>query len=453
VRKAYLIMFVGGLLLVGVGRAVAETGDELQARLDACNSGVISVPEGRVDLAQVLRVPRNDMVIHGYGSLMQTKTDAPVMVLENLSGVRLEGLTLTRPADLELATAPGLLLINCRDITIQNLRVVGQHGRDAAVEMRNCQDCTLRGCEIRDYKCVGVDDRTENDLYGYAFRCIDGTGILLRDSAGIQLQGNRIVEIRLLPTKEMKEKHQLGKLTEGKKPSKPGGRLAGGVFERGGVNNWHQGSAIVVTAPETTRHIQITDNYIENCAQGIDIHADFVTCANNTVKNGMMGVKATHGARNLIISGNMLTGIDLWGILLNPGAISHPATAEKEPNVDGGTVISGNVITDYGRGHEYWNWGGASDEAGGSYAIALYDGQLPENPPLRDVVVQGNVVYDSERDLPGPPKPRYRYALFVGSWHGDGADSPNMPQDLVITGNRFHPGRLGVSNYPPAANQ
>ena len=91
-------------------------------------------------------------------------------------------------------------------------------------------------------------------------------------------------------------------------------------------------------------------------AQGIDLHSDYVVCSNNVVDHGMMGIKATHGCRNLIISGNMLTHIDLWGILLNPGAGSHRAESAKDDkpprpaNVDGGTIISGNIIADYADG-------------------------------------------------------------------------------------------------------
>ena len=80
----------------------------------------------------------------------------------------------------------------------------------------------------------------------------------------------------------------------------------------------------------------------------------------------MMGIKATHGCRHLIISNNLLTHIDLWGILLNPGAASHAAGAAapdqpvRAENGDGGTIIANNIITNFGYGHEWWNWVGAA---------------------------------------------------------------------------------------------
>jgi hypothetical protein len=262
-----------------------------------------------------------------------------------------------------------------------------------------------------------------------------------------------------LPTRELKAKHRLGALTQGRHPTKAG-RLGVTAVLRGYVNNWHQGSAIVVTSPEKTRHTIIRGNTIENAAQGIDLHCDYVVCTGNVVNHGMMGIKATHGSRHLIISNNLLTHIDLWGILLNPGAASHRAEPARgnQParpaNVDGGTIVANNIITDYGYGHEYWNWGGASDDGGSSYAIAIYEGQLDSNPPLRAVLIQGNIVYDTGRDgviVDGKPKvlpPRYRYAVYVGGWDSRAERGPSSPKNIRFSNNLLHPGTQGVTNIP-----
>jgi hypothetical protein len=72
-------------------------------------------------------------------------------------------------------------------------------------------------------------------------------------------------------------------------------------------------------------------------------------------------------------------------------------------------------------------------------------GQKPENPPLTDVIIQGNVIYDTGRDqviVDGQPKvepPRYKYAVIVES-------SGNGPKGLHFSNNIFHPGAKGVSN-------
>jgi hypothetical protein len=70
--------------------------------------------------------------------------------------------------------------------------------------------------------------------------------------------------------------------------------------------------------------------------------------------------------------------------------------------------------------------------------------QLPENPVMADVIVQGNVVYDTGKDqvlvdgVPQTVPPRYEYAVFI-------APDPK-PQGIVFTNNVFHPGRGGISN-------
>lgn len=71
---------------------------------------------------------------------------------------------------------------------------------------------------------------------------------------------------------------------------------------------------------------------------------------------------------------------------------------------------------------------------------------MPENPPLRDVVVTGNVIYDNGRDKPivdGKPKlvsPRYNYAIYVEQ------NKQPIPEGVKIYGNICHPGSKGISN-------
>ena len=108
---------------------------------------------------------------------------------------------------------------------------------------------------------------------------------------------------------------------------------------------------------------------------------------------------------------------------------------------------SNNVITDYGEGDDYWRYGGAHDDRGSSYAIAFLSAQLSTNPPLRDILIQGNIVYDTMRDEPSqldseaPPKPKYRYAVYVENEAG----KPE-PRGIQFNNNVFHPGASGVGN-------
>jgi hypothetical protein len=191
----------------------------------------------------------------------------------------------------------------------------------------------------------------------------------------------------------------------------------------------------------------VTGNYIENAAQGIDIHADHVTCSFNTIDHAFVGIKCMHGSKNVIISNNNVSHNDLWGLIMMPGTASHPAkaatqdTPARPANFTAGNIIANNIFSDFGFGYEYFNW---EHSRGG--VISLESGQLPENPVMTDVLIQGNIVYDTGRDqilvdgVPTTIPPRYEYAVFI---------SPDPePTGLRFVDNLFHPGRGGVSNLP-----
>ena len=424
----------------------------IQAAIDAHPGRMVFVPDGDYTVSEKIRIAGEGGGLYGYGRILQSNPETAVLEIEHATGVRIEGITFSRAEGQEDAAAPGILLIDCRDTLLDGIRVRDCRAREAAIELRDCRNCTVRDSVVHNYKRIAIDDRTGPglNLYGYAFHCIDGTGIMVSRCVGTRIQDNRIVDDRLLPTRENKERYKLGSLTDGKYPSKEG-RLASDAFRTGYVNNWHQGSAIIVTGPKETHHSIVTGNYIENAAQGIDLHTDHANCSHNTIYRCMIGIKMTHGCRNLLVDGNLVTHADLWGILLNPGALSHyieAATGEqpaRPANVDAGTIVSNNIVSDYGYGNENWNWGAG-------YAIALYEGQLEENPPLRDILIAGNLVYDTGRDgflVDGDPevfKPRYRYALYVGPWGEPKKSNVPDPRDLHLSGNVFHPGLEGISN-------
>ncbi len=449
--------FIGLLVMVAAANCwgqqpSAASYTSLQEAIDANPGMVVFVPQAKYEISEPLYLTTDNSGLVGYGTIIQTDTDASIAVIRNANNVRIENLTFTRPEGAQDCDDSGIEITSSSNVLLKGLRLLDNRSQHPGINIEDSRDCRVVDSEVHNYKRVAIDDRTagKESLYGYAFVCIDGTGIVVRNSRNISLLSNRIVEEKLLPTEEIKDQHQLGALTEGKYPSNPG-ELGKNAVSTGYVSNWHQGSAIVVTGPEITRDIFISGNYIENCAQGIDLHCDYVRCTDNTMICGMMGIKMTHGSKHLVVANNLLTRIDLWGILYNPGAASHggvPATddaPEKPENDDGGSIIANNIITEYGYGNEYWNWGGASQDQSGSYAIAFYDGQLPENPPLSDVLVTGNMVYD-ESSGDESKAPRYRYAVFFGSWHSSENNSSNMPRNIKLHGNMFHPGSGGISN-------
>ena len=412
---------------------------------------MVEVPAGVHEIAEPLIFRTDGGGLYGVGTIVQTDPAQAVVRVDGAANVRIEGVTLSRPEGMQQSMESALRVENAKDLVVDGVRVLGNHSQSAAIRLDGCERAVIRDCEVRDYKTVGIDDRTTSPLYGYAFRCIDGAGIGVSNSVHTTIAGNRIIETRLLPTQELKAEHQLGTLCDGREPLKPG-ELARGVAERGYVDNWHQGSALVVTGPEQTRHTQIQGNLIVNAAQGIDMHCDYANVSGNVIDRCMIGIKGTHGCYGVVVSGNTVTGADLWGMIFNPGAGSHggepkEAGGEARPrNADAGLLIANNLIADYGHGNEYWNWGGREADAPSSYGIALMRGQLDTNPPLDRVLLTGNMVLAGGRETAADAAPRYRYAVYVESWENGERTHPTAALGVVFSGNQLDAGLLGVSN-------
>jgi len=324
---------------------------------------------------------------------------------------------------------------------VDNVRVTDNRSAAGTIFLERCIDSAVRNSTVLNYKRITVDDRTETPNYGYAFKAIDGTGILVTFGTGITVANNFVLDENIYPTEETKAKYDLGKLTDGKKPTNKGLLAPKGDY----ASNWHQGSAITVTSPEVTSHVLISGNVIRNAAQGIDMHADHLTCTNNVIDHAFIGLKCMHGSKNAIISNNNVSHMDLWGLVMMPGTIAHPAEAAKEgqeargPNFTSGNIIANNIFSDFGFGYEYFNWKDHKDGV-----ISLQSGQLKENPVMTDVLITGNIVYDTGKDQviengqPVTVGPRYEYAVRI-------ADNP-APQGLHFSNNLFQPGRSGIAN-------
>ena len=415
----------------------------LQESIDTNPGRLVEVPPGEVHIDQALRIGNPGSGLFGQGTIVQDNPDANILEIVGTADIRIEGITLKRPEGKQDTRHHAIHVRDSEQVELRGLRVVDNRSTAGTVYFEDCRSSSIRNSAVINYKRIGIDDRTASELYGYAFRVIDGTGILVTGSRDIAIQDNHVAERNIFPTKKIKEQYGLGQLTEGRNPTKKGRLAPPGDY----ANNWHQGSAIVVTSPETTSHVFIEGNLIENAAQGIDIHADSVTCSNNIIDHAFVGIKCMHGSRNVIIMGNNVSHMDLWGLIMMPGTASHPAEAAiddrpaRGANFTRGNIIANNIFSDFGFGYEYFNWEGSR---GG--VISLESGQLPENPVMTDVLVQGNIVYDTGRDqvleegAPVTVGPRYEYAVFI-------TPEPS-PQGLIFRDNIFHPGRSGISNIP-----
>ncbi len=402
---------------------------DLQAALDARPGQVFQLPAGDHHISRKLVLRGDGAGLVGPGRIIQANPDEPILEIDGLKDVLLRDITLTRAPGKTVARKSGLLAIRCSYLRVDQVRILDNQSPTGALALRECRFARVTGCLVRNYMRVSVDDRTRSLDWGYAFNCTDGTGIQVTASQGTLIEGNTVVEEIFRPTEALKKEHQLGVWTK-KNPIK-GKLLSQETWDTGYTDNWQQGSGIVVTAPEASDLTRILGNHIENAAQGIDLHADHVIVAHNVISNSFMGMKAMHGSRNVLITGNQFVKNSLWAIGLMPGAAAHPGQPDKPEtaNADGGSVISANIISDFGHGDARWIWG--DDRS----PFKFDTGQQPDDPPLADVIVQGNLLHCIGA-------PRYRYAVVIAG----PIDGPKTPRGLRFHGNTLVPGKDGVAN-------
>jgi hypothetical protein len=425
-RLAFIQLALTGII-VSASAFAAELSvasyPSIQEALNANPNRMIFVPAGDYPITDKLRIRGERAGLFGPGRIIQQSADQPIIEIENANSAEIRDLTLMRPEGKMETRNEGILAIKCRDLVIDNVRVIDNRSNAGTISIRESKDCRVSHCLVRNYMRVSVDDRTANKDLGYAFNCTDGTGISVSYSTGTLIEGNRVVEDNMVPTPELKAKHKLGDWI--KKNAEKGSMIHQATWDLGYTDAWQQGSGIIVTAPEVSDCTRILGNHIENAAQGIDLHSDHVIVSNNVVVNSFMGMKAMHGSRNVIITGNQFTRNCLWAIGLMPGA------AANATNTDGASIIANNIISDFGHGDAHWIWG---DERS---PFKFDTGQQPDDPPLTDVIVQGNVVQSIGA-------PRYKYAVIIPG-------GPNTPRGMHFSNNLLHPGTQGVSNVdlPP----
>jgi hypothetical protein len=425
------------VLLLALGVAPASRAAEpsvgdypsIQAALDANPDRILLVPAGDHPITEPIRIRGERSGLVGPGRIIQQSPDQPIVVVDGADHVEIRDLTLTRPDGRMDTSSDGLVAVKCRDLVVDNVRVIDNRTNAGGITLRDCAHCRISRCLVRNYMRVSIDDRTASEDWGYAFNCTDGTGIKVNASTGTLIEGNRVVEDNLLPTPEMKAQHKLGDFVK-KNPVK-GTLPSQTTWDGNYVNNWQQGSGIIVSSPEVSDLTRILGNHIENAAQGLDIHADHVIVSGNVVVDSFVGMKAMHGSRNVIISGNQFVKNSIWAVGLMPGVAAHAAEDGKPDNSDGGSIVANNVVSDFGHGRAAWIWG--TENA----PFKFDSGQHPDDPPLTDVIVTGNLIHQI-----GPP--RYSRAVVIHP-------GANGPRGMHFSNNLFPPGTQGVCNQdlPP----
>jgi hypothetical protein len=379
---------------------------------------MLFVPAGDYPITEKIRIRGESSGLFGPGHIIQQSADQPIIEVENATSAEIRDVTLTRPEGKMETRNEGILAIKCRDLVVDNVRVIDNRSPAGAITVRESKDCRVSRCVVRNYMRLSIDDRTQSKDWGYAFNCTDGTGISVSYSPGCLIEGNRVIEANFVPTPAIKAKHKLGDFV--KKNDVKGGIMSQQAWDANYTDAWQQGSGIVVNAPTVTDLTRVIGNHVENAAQGIDLHCDHVIVSGNIVTNAFIGMKAMHGSRHVLITSNQFTRNSLWAIGLMPGA---GANAE---NFDGGSIISNNIISDFGHGDAHWIWGAERSP------FKFDTGQQPDDPPLTDVIVTGNIVHSTG-------KPRYKYAVII-------AGGPNTPRGMHFSNNLLHPGTQGVAN-------
>lgn len=483
--RSYPTLLAAGAGLVAAATLAAQTQSgpsvidygSIQEAVDRNPGRMVFVPAGNHTVTETIRLHTDHSGLWGPGRVVCSNPEAAIVEINGAKDVRLRDLTFTRTEGRMETHRPGIFVIRSADVALDNVQVLDNRGDLASIYVWSCVGIRIQNCLVRNYSRISIDDRRKRPdvpnfdiVGGYAFNTISGTGIGVRASGSVLIQNNRVIERVMIPTPALKAKYKLGSFSS-KDPVKGSG-LSQELWDLAYNNGWHQGSAIalanvgtdpfVQTNPFVPRepdpvptagtddNFQLIGNYIENAAQGMDIHVDHVVVAYNIVNNSFMGMKAVHGARNVSIVGNQFSRNDLWAILLMPGTTSHPAEAAaadgrpaREANVDGHTIVANNIISDFGYGQAHWIW----KDADPTPLFFNLNRALPTAPPLQDVIVDGNVVYDTGRDqilVDGQPRleaPRYRHAVKIGV--GEGA-----PRNIKFSNNFFHPGTEGVSNVP-----
>jgi hypothetical protein len=420
----------------------------IQEAIDKNPGKVLYVPPGDYEISDALSITKDNSGLTGPGRIIETNPLKTILHIEGAKNVQLRDLTFTRPDGKTDTLEAGVSANNSPNLTLDNVQIIGNRTRFAALLIVQCNGARVRNCSIENYMRIAEEDRVHKVGQGYAFMTINGTGIDIRASVGALLQGTRVIEHTYLPTPELKEKYGLGKFT---KRGVRGVLVSKEMWDSGYYNAWHQGAAIHLGVPDVGDYIQVLGNYIENAAQGIDVQGDHVIIANNIVNNAFIGMKAVLGTRNVIITGNQFSKNDLWAIALTPGIMSHAASmsgTDGKPvaaNIDGYSIVSNNIISDFGFGTAAWMWKDSR-----RYAIRFDEGPVPGLPPETDVLVQGNIVYDTGRDkvlVDGKPQvvpPGYEYAVYL-------SQKPGGPQGFHFANNLLNPGTSGTSNVvlPP----
>ena len=292
-------------------------------------------------------------------SSRKTPSVLPSASTAGFGGDARRGLALDPARERETA-CEAVFATEARDLSLVDLKVVDNQTRTAAIELRNCVDGQIRDCLVQNYQRVDIDDRTGTPDQGFAFRCIIGTGILIRQCQGTLIRGNRVREDRLVATPEVKRRYGLGQNT---RKTRPGGESpAGGTGTGERPTTGCRGRRSSRLAGDDGLCTQVIGNLVEQAGKASTSTPTTSSSSQNIVNDALIGMKAMHGSKRVIVTRESVPQEHALEHRHDARPASLPArppgvTGRHAPaNVDGGSIIAGNVISDFGLGQTQWIW-------------------------------------------------------------------------------------------------
>ncbi len=197
-----LVAVVGASALRGqTGDAPSDFGPSagdyasIQAAIDANPGRRVFVPPGDHRIAERLRIAVDGGGLWGPGRVVQSNPKAPIVHVREAADVLLDGLTLTRPEGGRETGEEAVRVDGARNVSLRNLTLLENHSQAGAVAIFGSEGTEVLHCRIENYMRITVDDRMRSESerrdWGYAFRCIDGTGIVVKESRAALIEGNR----------------------------------------------------------------------------------------------------------------------------------------------------------------------------------------------------------------------------------------------------------------------
>lgn len=112
----------------------------IQEALNANPHRMLFVPAGDYAIKEKIRIRGERAGLFGPGRIIQETADQPIIEIENSGGCEIRDLTLMRPEGRMETNSEGILAIKCRDLVIDNVRVIDNHTRSGAITLRESQN-------------------------------------------------------------------------------------------------------------------------------------------------------------------------------------------------------------------------------------------------------------------------------------------------------------------------